>query len=198
MGASEDQRKRQELQKLPPVMLFELLKRRIGYLKGKLRDEIDTMKREQTVKLIHSNEETGNQYVMQVQRNVIKSKEKIVQLEERERLLKKGINSEQSKRLENVRRNKEIMADIEKQHINLLKLLEDKEYTLLRLKDDQSEAIEQEFTYRVKEKEVAKLEQQNSTLQNHMEKKVILLQADYLKVLSLSSILEHKKCGDSD
>eukprot|EP00826_Nyctotherus_ovalis_P012187 TRINITY_DN13195_c0_g1_i2.p1 TRINITY_DN13195_c0_g1~~TRINITY_DN13195_c0_g1_i2.p1 ORF type:complete len:277 (+),score=34.90 TRINITY_DN13195_c0_g1_i2:228-1058(+) len=179
-------------------MLFELLKRRIGYLKGKLRDEIDSVKREQTVKLIHSNEEIGNQYVMQVQRNVVKNKEKTVQLEEREKLLKEGINIEQSKRLEDVRKNKEIMAGIEKQYINLLRSLEDKEYTLLRLKDDQSEAIELEFTYRVKEKEVAKLEQQNSTLQNHMEKKVILLQTDYLKVLPLSSIIEHKECGDSD
>ena len=140
-----------------------------------------TEQRERTIKLIQ--EAAADQYGAHIKQNIIKNKARIIELQNREILLREGIIIEQEKRLENVKQSKAIMENINNQYMQLLRSLEDKEYILLQLKTENNEIIEQEFTCRVKEKEIAKLRQQNTSLQNHIEEEIILMQTKYLKVL---------------
>jgi len=162
-------------------MLFELFRRRIGYLRKELKERMVTEQRERTIKLIQ--EAAADQYGAHIKQNIIKNKARIIELQNREILLREGIIIEQEKRLENVKQSKAIMENINNQYMQLLRSLEDKEYILLQLKTENNEIIEQEFTCRVKEKEIAKLRQQNTSLQNHIEEEIILMQTKYLKVL---------------
>eukprot|EP01022_Parablepharisma_sp_SALTPOND_P018372 TRINITY_DN2997_c0_g1_i1.p7 TRINITY_DN2997_c0_g1~~TRINITY_DN2997_c0_g1_i1.p7 ORF type:complete len:131 (+),score=32.20 TRINITY_DN2997_c0_g1_i1:3469-3861(+) len=89
---------------------------------------------------------------------------------------------ERIERMKIIKAYKEIIEEMKKEYKKLLQVLEDKELTLLRLKGEQSETEEVRLAYKIKEKEVQQLRQQQLAIKHKLEEKKFLLQAQHLKV----------------
>eukprot|EP00826_Nyctotherus_ovalis_P034668 TRINITY_DN2908_c0_g5_i1.p1 TRINITY_DN2908_c0_g5~~TRINITY_DN2908_c0_g5_i1.p1 ORF type:complete len:185 (+),score=76.31 TRINITY_DN2908_c0_g5_i1:378-932(+) len=168
-----------------PIFLYELLRKRISFYADQYKKRISEAQRDdrKIVMLSNVHEESLDRYMLQLKEKTQAMGVELNNLKEKVSALEGGIKYEQAGRQRNIRESKECMEKMKEEYKELLKKLEDREIEMLKLKQDKSAAEEYEMYFKIKAKEVEKLEQQNLILKNKMEQKQFLIQAQYLKVI---------------
>ncbi len=177
--------KRSKLEKQSPLLTYELLRKRLAYLRDQLKERYDTASREVKKEnaAAPTSEEPLEKYVAQLKAKNAETEGRMAELLERTAVLSSAIDRERVERIKTAKTYKDIVEGIKNEYKGLQQALEEKELTLLRLKGEKSETEECTINYKIKEKEVAQLQQQRDAMFHKMEQTRFLLQSQHLKAI---------------
>ncbi len=180
----ETRTERAKLEKMSAILVYELVKKKLSYMKDQMREQLEIKQREakqEAVQVVRG-EEPLERYVRQLRDKNCGLEARIAELGERCDIISKFCDLEHKERIditEGYKREIEVLKD---EYKVLEQKLEEKEVGLLRTSEERAEVTQLQTLLKVREKEALQLREQQRIVEHKHRARAFGIQSVHIKV----------------